>query len=142
MTDIRVRHIEADGQSAGALYEALALTFSIPAIGELANWELEEFYSQWDIDVFSGPVVYRDWRGNVLIVTDTSRREIHVRFIGDLPDRVSVDYGERGSSRAAGQTIAWLRERGVAAKIRHLEEDMVFGWYSTPQKYPASTETE
>lgn len=42
----RVRHIESSGQSASLLYEALAETFSIPTAKQLADWDLEEFYSQ------------------------------------------------------------------------------------------------
>lgn len=87
--------------------------------------------------------MYKDWNGNVLVITDTSRREIHIRFVGDILHRITVDYGEDGLSYAAGQTVTrLLRERSVAARIRHTEEHPTLGWDSTPEEYPVAPQED
>lgn len=106
------------------LYEALGKLFSIPTLEELSSWDLEQFYSQWDDQVFAGPMVYQEWSGGFRIVTDASQREITIvarkaTFNGEPLDarikRISCDFG--GSVYAAGRTIARLREAGVDAEI-------------------------
>lgn len=121
-----------------SLYEALGKLFSIPTLDELAQWDLKEFYSQWDDQVFDGPTVYQEWSGGFCIVTDASQREITVvarkaTFNGEPLEarikRVTCNFG--GSVYAAGCTIARLREANADADI--ITDD---GKGYSPESYP------
>ena len=106
------------------LYAALRGVFDIPSQSELARFvggqrdALQDFFSAWEGQgPWRGPKVLTDMRGEALIITETSLREITVVFDDRGVQEVKISFVGGGSEFAARHILSHIDDMDEAGIV-------------------------